>query len=281
MRLTCPNCKAQYEVEESVIPEAGRDVQCSACGHTWYQYPINVALQMRAAELDEDDDEEGGEDDAGPPAPPPAQVRQVDRSVMDLLREEAERELRERRGAARSGAGAEAFEAQAELGLPVRPSRPATGSGASETRRGNAATGEAAPDASGSAVRGALRAETLHESVAVSDERALDQTARSRLDMLPDIDELSSTLEPRREPRRPAAAPAADPGDAVDERRGLLRGLSMAVIIGAVLLCLYLFAPAIAAQVPALENAMSGYVAMIDALRLLVAGWIDALRPAP
>ena len=37
MRLTCPNCDAQYEVDEAVIPEDGRDVQCSSCGHTWFQ----------------------------------------------------------------------------------------------------------------------------------------------------------------------------------------------------------------------------------------------------
>ena len=37
MRLICPNCGAQYEVPESVIPETGRDVQCSSCGHTWFQ----------------------------------------------------------------------------------------------------------------------------------------------------------------------------------------------------------------------------------------------------
>ncbi|MEQ5871204.1 zinc-ribbon domain-containing protein [Sagittula sp. NFXS13] len=37
MRLICPNCGAQYDVPTEVIPEAGRDVQCSNCGHTWYQ----------------------------------------------------------------------------------------------------------------------------------------------------------------------------------------------------------------------------------------------------
>ncbi len=37
MRLTCPNCDAQYEVDDRAIPENGRDVQCSNCGHTWYQ----------------------------------------------------------------------------------------------------------------------------------------------------------------------------------------------------------------------------------------------------
>ena len=37
MRLICPNCGAQYEVPEEVIPENGRDVQCSNCGDTWFQ----------------------------------------------------------------------------------------------------------------------------------------------------------------------------------------------------------------------------------------------------
>ena len=66
MRLTCPNCNAQYEVDEKVIPKGGRDVQCSACGHTWYQYPMEVALQMRAADLDEDDEDEADGTTAGP-----------------------------------------------------------------------------------------------------------------------------------------------------------------------------------------------------------------------
>lgn len=37
MRLICPNCGAQYDVPVEVIPEGGRDVQCSNCGHTWFQ----------------------------------------------------------------------------------------------------------------------------------------------------------------------------------------------------------------------------------------------------
>lgn len=39
MRLICPNCDAQYEVQDSVIPQTGRDVQCSNCGVTWFQRP--------------------------------------------------------------------------------------------------------------------------------------------------------------------------------------------------------------------------------------------------
>ena len=39
MRLVCPNCSAQYEVDGSMIPDEGRDVQCSNCGHTWFELP--------------------------------------------------------------------------------------------------------------------------------------------------------------------------------------------------------------------------------------------------
>ncbi len=48
MRLICPNCGAQYEVDDSVIPEAGRDVQCSGCGQTWFQ---PSAAMIEAAEI--------------------------------------------------------------------------------------------------------------------------------------------------------------------------------------------------------------------------------------
>jgi resuscitation-promoting factor RpfA len=37
MRLVCPNCEAKYEVPEDAIPDSGRDVQCTNCGHTWFQ----------------------------------------------------------------------------------------------------------------------------------------------------------------------------------------------------------------------------------------------------
>lgn len=42
MRLICPNCVAQYEVDEDVIPAEGRDVQCANCGHNWFQDAIEM-----------------------------------------------------------------------------------------------------------------------------------------------------------------------------------------------------------------------------------------------
>lgn len=36
MRLTCPNCGADYDVPEGMVPAAGRHVQCSACHTRWF-----------------------------------------------------------------------------------------------------------------------------------------------------------------------------------------------------------------------------------------------------
>jgi predicted Zn finger-like uncharacterized protein len=48
MRITCPNCGAQYEVDDALIPESGRDVQCSSCGKGWFQ-SRQVALAETAS----------------------------------------------------------------------------------------------------------------------------------------------------------------------------------------------------------------------------------------
>ena len=50
MRLICPNCGAQYEVPEDVIPENGRDVQCSNCGDTWFQPSAQMLADQDEAE---------------------------------------------------------------------------------------------------------------------------------------------------------------------------------------------------------------------------------------
>ncbi len=37
IRIICPSCQAAYEVPQAAIPAGGRDVQCAACGHNWFQ----------------------------------------------------------------------------------------------------------------------------------------------------------------------------------------------------------------------------------------------------
>ena len=47
MRLVCPNCSAKYEVDVSLFPEEGREVQCANCEHAWMQYPEAEEQPMR------------------------------------------------------------------------------------------------------------------------------------------------------------------------------------------------------------------------------------------
>ena len=42
MRLVCPKCVAQYEVDDQAIPETGREVQCANCEHIWFQDSIQM-----------------------------------------------------------------------------------------------------------------------------------------------------------------------------------------------------------------------------------------------
>ena len=36
MIITCPNCKKQFKIENSLIPDEGRDLQCGSCNHVWF-----------------------------------------------------------------------------------------------------------------------------------------------------------------------------------------------------------------------------------------------------
>ena len=36
MRLICPNCDAEYEVPDGMVPAAGRHVQCTSCHTRWF-----------------------------------------------------------------------------------------------------------------------------------------------------------------------------------------------------------------------------------------------------
>lgn len=36
IRLICPECATEYRLPDSVIPETGREVECTACGRVWW-----------------------------------------------------------------------------------------------------------------------------------------------------------------------------------------------------------------------------------------------------
>ena len=49
MIITCPNCNKQFKIDNSLIPEEGRDLQCGSCNNVWF-YKIeeknNGALKL-------------------------------------------------------------------------------------------------------------------------------------------------------------------------------------------------------------------------------------------
>ena len=36
MIITCPNCNKQFKIDNSLIPDDGRDLQCGACDYVWF-----------------------------------------------------------------------------------------------------------------------------------------------------------------------------------------------------------------------------------------------------
>jgi predicted Zn finger-like uncharacterized protein len=100
MRLTCPDCAAQYEVPETAIPAGGRDVQCAACGATWMQQRPEAAPAAEGPGP--------AEPDAVTPTPPPQAEpaqRRLDPEVADILRSEAARERAQRAAEATGDVG--------------------------------------------------------------------------------------------------------------------------------------------------------------------------------
>lgn len=320
MRITCPNCAAEYDVDDSLIPDQGRDVQCSNCGKGWFQSkhaeadredPIAesvasedhepedtsfeteeaVEYEIEAdkppdlvAETEEEEIERGelryagqessveaaGPDEDRPrledepsadeatdvsdePEPPPVvedepqseetyredaeeddtaprrefaqHQRTADEAALGILREEAERELAARREESPP------IESQPDLGL----GEPAQ---AREGGRDHLARlrGEVSAASTGAVAAGARR------------------------DMFPDIDEINSTL--RSSVDREHGDQGADAEEQVirNRRRGFRVGFALALLIAAALILIYVYAPAIAARVPALETFLVGYV---------------------
>lgn len=331
MRLICPNCDAQYEVDASAVPPNGRDVQCSNCGHAWFQaaepqpdlaataaddydddmvpnvqgrvaetvpetvaktVPETVAVQdgalgdakadaLRAddfhpatqqpdvhepdwhvdpdahdahADLTDDDQSDhpmpqSPHDDALSDLPPPPSSR-LDDSVLAVLREEAEREAIARR------ADAATLEMQDELGLPAPVS--------------------AAPAAPYVAPAPPVQPSDADARVAaMKGEQTTPPRGAARRDLLPDIEEINSTLSPSaaeaRRTREVNELPDLIGGP--KKRSGFGSGFALMLAVAFLATVAYVMAPQIAEQIPGSADTMTAYVAGVDAARV----WLDAL----
>ena len=57
MIITCPNCNKQFKIDNSLIPDEGRDLQCGSCNHVWFyniQEKNNEILELKQEIISED-----------------------------------------------------------------------------------------------------------------------------------------------------------------------------------------------------------------------------------
>ena len=57
MIITCPNCNKQFKIDNSLIPDEGRDLQCGSCNHVWFynnQEKNNDVLELKQEIISED-----------------------------------------------------------------------------------------------------------------------------------------------------------------------------------------------------------------------------------
>ena len=57
MIITCPNCNKKFKIDNSLIPDEGRDLQCGSCNNIWF-YKIeevnNEVLELKDEIVSED-----------------------------------------------------------------------------------------------------------------------------------------------------------------------------------------------------------------------------------
>jgi len=282
MRLICPNCDAQYEVDASVIPEEGRDVQCSNCGHMWFQLPVGAEpADVPATTPDAGLDLPEGPETAPPPVPPAAETLPAEEPLEEPVKWASIGETHPARPEPPGSA-----ESARDRMLPKPPAdrSPRT----LDPEVANILRGEAARE------RQAREQDVTAETFADQPDLGLDVPARrsaSRMSMappaapaaqaatatrqerLPDIEQINSTLSAATDRTAHPELPPVD--EAAERRSGFRRGFGVVLLLAALVAMLYVFAPRIAALHPALEPPMTSYVAAIDKARL----WVNETVP--
>lgn len=181
--------------------------------------------------------------------------------MADILRQEAEAEHEAR---ARRKEQAEPLESQPDLGLDTAPVADDRERRALEARRRMAR------------MRG--------EPEPLTEEEARAAAMTSRKELLPDIEEINSTL--RSDDQRNGPQIAQEEADLPVAGRGVGfgRGFMLVIVLAAILVMLYVFAPQIARAVPQVDPYLSSYVGWVDQLRVWLDGqvqdlliWLDAL----
>lgn len=264
MRLICPRCGAQYEIDAAAIPAAGRDVECSACDHVWRAWPVSE----QAEPFD--------------PTARPRLSRPLSESVIEILRQEAARELEVRAAERRAQRLADAGEVEAgvdetrevEAPFPDAAAAPAAGvvapspddtllpgdapevqsGGTDDTRAPTAAAPTAKQSAAAPVAAPSDAKPQLTTTVATPAAKQSAPLAAVTPAAQPPVAPAPATTPPTAPAARPqpasawAAAPPA-PAQAVSRRR-YDAGFHLAVMLALVALALYALAPRLGEQQP-------------------------------
>ncbi|WP_303729877.1 zinc-ribbon domain-containing protein [Paracoccus solventivorans] len=251
MRLICPRCGAQYEIDAAAIPAAGREVECSACDHVWRAWPVSEPAEP----FD--------------PTARPRLSRPLSESVIEILRQEAARELEVRAVERRAQRLAEAgvvealpVDAAAEAGA-VAPSPDDTllPGDAPEVQSGGAddalaPTGDAPTATPPAALAVATPAASPPTAPAVTAKQSATLPAATPVAQPPAIPAVATSAAspptapaPRPQPASAWAAAPPAPAQAVSRRR-YDAGFHLAVMLALMALALYALAPRLGDQQP-------------------------------
>ncbi|ROU02537.1 zinc-ribbon domain-containing protein [Histidinibacterium lentulum] len=252
MRLTCPNCGAEYEVPDDAIPDSGRDVQCSNCGHTWFEAGAAAAETAEPAE---------------PPAPrPPRAPRPA--APAETARDRAQPDPDAPRPG-RPPPDPEAPHPDPGQPAPRRRLDPAVASVLREER----ATSEALRRAS--APEPMERQEDLPLAEPASPARRPAPAPQPRRERLPDVDDINRRLGADPAPR--ASDRTAEEQAALRYRQGFRYGFGIVMLIAAAATLVYVYAPRIAEAVPSLSPPLAAYTETVDGLRLSLDNSVQSL----
>ncbi|MEM1237086.1 MAG: zinc-ribbon domain-containing protein [Pseudomonadota bacterium] len=261
MRLECPNCDATYEVPDSVIPPEGRDVQCSNCGKAWFFDPNPQPTPEPLPEtLDRFDKALASEPEPGAAADG---NQAADQAVGDADTVAAD-------GAYNYD---ETYEDDRPGDVPPmvteRPRRPLEASVTDVLREEAEFEAQARAEEGGLEYQDDLPLDAPQTFDVEEDEEGLTgATAASRRDLLPDIDEINSTLRSSSERGEEATPAEAAAISAKAHRSGFRIGFIAVLVILLIAAGLYSYADPIGEAVPALAGVLDAYSGVIGSLRL-------------
>ncbi|MEM9499972.1 MAG: zinc-ribbon domain-containing protein [Pseudomonadota bacterium] len=217
------------------------------------------AVEEASADPVETASDDGGDTDAdaqasagsGAEDPVPAEPtrQRLDENIAAVLRQEAEREARAREDERQSG-----LETQQDLGLPEQD--------ASARKRTEEAQARMAR----------LRGDDTVAAPAMAEDLDIDPASRSNL--LPDIEEINSSLDTQ---DKPARSDSPDATATPPQKSGFRTGFRIAVLLALVALLVYIFAPQLGSAVPQAESALSSYSDAVDSLRARLAEFAAGL----